>query len=110
MGSLAVIRLCRYIVYFNHFNYITRRAGGPQPPVKDQDTLTEQALTRINEAHRIIVKKVVYDKFMKQIRHSFNTTGMANYRVQLAVPPSIKNNHNNTVLKNMYSIRNFQLD
>jgi len=32
---------------------------------------------------------------MKQIRtvkHSFNTTGMANYRVQLAVPPSIKNN------------------
>jgi len=37
----------------------------------------------------IIVKQVVYDKFMKQIRtmrHSFNTTGMANYRVQLAVP------------------------
>jgi len=44
---------------------------------------------------------------MKQIRivkHSFNTTGMANYRVQLAVPPSNKinynnHNHNNTVLK-----------
>jgi len=51
----------------------------------------------INEAHRIIVKQVVYDKFMKQIRtvrHSFNTTGMANYRVQLAVHPSTNNNHN----------------
>jgi len=52
-----------------------------------------------------MVKQVAYDEFMKQIRtvkHSFNTTGTANYRVQLAVPPSIKNNnhnHNNTVLK-----------
>jgi len=38
-----------------------------------------------------IVKQVVYDEFMKQkrtVRHSFNTTGTANYRVQLAVPPS----------------------
>jgi len=46
----------------------------------------------------MIVKQVVYDEFMKQIRtvrHNFNTTGMANYRVQLAVPPSIKNNYNN---------------
>jgi len=36
----------------------------------------------MNEAPRIIVKQVVYDKFMKQIRtvrHSFNTTGTANY-------------------------------
>jgi len=44
----------------------------------------------MNEAHRIIVKQVIYDEFMKQIRtvrHSFNTTAMANYRVQLAVPP-----------------------
>jgi len=54
-------------------------------------------------AHRIIVKKVVYDEFMKKIRtvrHSFNTTGTANYRVQLAVPPSTNNNrnHNNIVL------------
>jgi len=44
------------------------------------------------EACRIIVKQVVYDdEFMKQIRtvrHNFNTTGTANYRVQLAVPPS----------------------
>jgi len=42
--------------------------------------------------HRIIVKQVVYDEFMKQIRtvrHSFNTTGT--YRVQLAVTPSTKN-------------------
>jgi len=56
-----------------------------------------------------MVKQVVYDEFefMKQIRtfkHSFNTTDTANYRVQLAVFPSIKNsynnhNHNNTVLK-----------
>jgi len=41
-----------------------------------------------------MVKQVVYDEFMKQIRtmkHSFNTTGTTNYRVQLAVPPSIKN-------------------
>jgi len=73
--------------------------------VKDRDTLIEQSVTRINEqAHRIIVKQVVYDKFMKQIRivrHSFNTTGMENYRVQLAVPPSTNNNHNhnNIVLK-----------
>jgi len=40
-----------------------------------------------------MVKQVVYDEFMKQIRtvkHSFNTTGTANYKVQLAVPPSIK--------------------
>jgi len=54
--------------------------------VKDQDTLIEQSVTRINKAHRIIAKQVVYDEFMKQIRtvrHSFNTTGMTNYRVQL---------------------------
>jgi len=75
-------------------------------PVQDQDTLIEQLVTQLNEAQRIIVKQVVYDEFMKQIRtvkHSFNTTGTANYRVQLVVPPSIKNsynhNHNNTVLK-----------
>jgi len=41
---------------------------------------------------------------MKQIRavkHSFNTTGMANYRVQVAVHPSTINNHNhnNSVFK-----------
>jgi len=95
MGSPAIVRLCHYIVYFNHFNnhnhigVATQRAGELQPPVKDRDTLIEQSVTRINKTHRIIVKQVVYDKFMKQIRavrHSFNT---ANYRVQLAVPPSI---------------------
>jgi len=62
----------------NHIGVVTWRAGGLQPPVKDQDTLIEQLVTRINEAHRIIVKQIVYDKFMKQIRtvkHSFNTTG-----------------------------------
>jgi len=54
-----------------------------------------------------MVKLVVYDEFMKQIRtmkHSFKTTGTANYRIQLAVPPSNKNeynnhNHNNAVFK-----------
>jgi len=51
----------------------------------------------------IIVKQVVYGKFMKQIRtvrHNFNTTGTANYRVQLAVPPSTNNNdnHNNIIV------------
>jgi len=88
MGLPAIIRLCRYIVYFNHFNkhshigVATWRAEELQSPVKDQDTLIEQSVTEINKAHRIIVKQVVYDKFMKQIRtvrHSFNTTGMANY-------------------------------
>jgi len=62
----------------------TWRAGGQQPPVKDRDTLIEQLVTGIYEAHRIIVKKVVYDEFMKQMRtvkHSFNTTGTENYRV-----------------------------
>jgi len=84
-----------YCIYHNH-NHIgvaTWRAGGLQPPIKDRDTLIEQLVTRINKAHRIIVKQVVYDEFMKQIRtvrHSFNTSGMANYRVQLVVPLSIK--------------------
>jgi len=51
---------------------------GLQPPVKGQDILIEQLVTQINEAHRIIVKQVVYDEFMKQIRkvrHSLNTIG-----------------------------------
>jgi len=63
----------------------------------------------MNEAHKIIVKQVVYDEFIKQIRtvrHSFNTTGTANYRVQLAVPPSTNNNYN----KYTKRIRNFQLE
>jgi len=73
MDSPAIIRLCCYIVYFNHcsnHNHVgvaTWRAGGLQPPVKDRETLIEQSVTRINEARKIIVKQVVYDKFMKQI-------------------------------------------
>jgi len=60
----------------------------------------------MNKAHRIIVKQVAYDEFMKQtrtVRHSFNTTGTENYRVQLAVPPSTNNNHNhnNIVFKKL---------
>jgi len=58
----------------------------------------------MNEAHRIIVKQVVYEEFMKQIRtvrHSFNTTGTENYRVQLAVPPST----NNTIIMIMIEIQ-----
>jgi len=49
-----------------------------------------------------MVKQIVYDEFMKQIkavRHTFNTTATANYRVQLAVPPPIKNNIINTIFK-----------
>jgi len=38
-------------------------------------------------------------KQIRTVRHSFNTTGTANYRVQLAVPPSTNNNHNNSVFK-----------
>jgi len=87
-----------YCIYHNHIGVATLRGrGGCSPLVKDRDTLIEQSVTRINKAHRIIVKLVVYDEFMKQIRivrHSFNSTGMENYRVQLAVPPSTNNNHN----------------
>jgi len=75
MGSPAIIRLCCYIVYFNLFNnhnhigVATQRGrGGCSPLVKDQDTLIEQSVTQINEAHRLIVKQVVYDESMKQIR------------------------------------------
>jgi len=62
MGPPAIIKLCRYIVYFNHFynhNHIsvaTWRAGGC--PAKDRNTLIEQSVTRINEARRKIVKQV----------------------------------------------------
>jgi len=72
-----------YIVYFNHLQSIGVATWTATPPGKDRDTLIEQSVTQI-KAHRIIV---VYEK---QIRHSFNTTGTANYRVQLAVPLSIK--------------------
>jgi len=54
--------LCHYIVYFNHFNnrnHISVAIGRDRGPVKD---LIEQLVTK---AHRIIVKKVVYDEFMK---------------------------------------------
>jgi len=101
MGSPAIIRLCCYIVYFIITIICVQQPGGQgdcNPPVKDRDTLIEQSVTRINEVHRIIV----YDEFMKQIRtvkHRSNTTGRENYRVQLAVPSSIKNNYDNTVLK-----------
>jgi len=94
MGSPAIIRLCCYIVYFNHHNHIgVATLRGSSHLVKYRDTLIEQLVTQINEAHRItIVKQVVYDEFMKQIRtvrHSFNTKGTANYRVQA---PSTDNN------------------
>jgi len=68
MGSPAIIRLCRYIVYcIITLGVAIWRAGGLQPPVKDRDTLMEQSVTRVNEAHRVIVKQVVYNEFMKQI-------------------------------------------
>jgi len=71
MGSPAIIRLCCYIVYFNHFNnhnLIGVAIGGQgdcNSPVKDQDTLIEQTVSSINEAHRIIVKQVVHDEVNK---------------------------------------------
>jgi len=114
-GSPAIIWLCCYIVYFNHFNNHNHicvaiwKAGGLQPPCK-RSRYSNRAVSNLNEAHRIIVEQVVYDKFMKQIRtvrHSFNTKGTANYKVQLAVPPSTNHNYNNTVckkvLKNKYT-------
>jgi len=51
MGSPAVIRLCCYIVYFDHFNnynhidVATLRGRGCGSLVKDQDTLIEQSVT-----------------------------------------------------------------
>jgi len=86
-GSPAIVRLCSYIVYFNHFNNHNHigvtTLRGREAAVKGRHTLIEHLVTRINKAHRIIVKQVVYDEFMKQIRtvrHSFNNTGMANYQ------------------------------
>jgi len=37
-----------------------------------------------------MVKQVEFMKQIRTVKYSFNTTGTANYRVQLAVPPSIK--------------------
>jgi len=85
-----------YCIFHNHNHIGTCSNPEGKGTVKDRDTLIEQSVTWINEA------QVVYDKFMKQIstvRYSFNTTGTANYRVQLAMPPSIKNNYNN-IIKN----------
>jgi len=60
MGSQAIIRLCCYIIYFNHFNNhnhigvaTLRGKGGCSPLVKDRDTLIDQLVTQINEAHRM---------------------------------------------------------
>jgi len=92
MGSPQAVPLYCIFQSFYHIGVATQRAGGLQLPVKDRDTLIEQLVTRINEGHRVKkIKQVIYDEFMKQIRtvrHSFNTAGTANYRVQLAVPPS----------------------
>jgi len=73
----------------------TEGQGGCSPLVKDRDTLIEQSVANLNK--RGTQNNNQTYKFMKQIRtvrHSLNTTGMANYRVQLAVPPSTNNNHN----------------
>jgi len=87
-----------YCIFQSHRCSNPEGERGCSPLVKDQDTLIEQSVTRINKAHRItLVEQVVYDEFMKQIRtvrHSFNTTGTTNYRVQLVVSPSTNNNHN----------------
>jgi len=102
MGSPAIIRLCRYIVYFNHFNnhnhigVATWRVRGCGPCKRSR--YSNRAVGNSNKCRRHTVKQVVYDEFMKQIRtvrHSFNTTGTANYKVQLAVSHLTKNNYNN---------------
>jgi len=101
-NNKAVLLYCIFHNH-NHIGVATRRAGGCNPCKRLR--YSNRAVG--NKAPRIIVKQVVYDEFIKQIRtvkHSFNTTGTENYTVQLAVPPSIKNNYNNhnqnnTVLK-----------
>jgi len=50
----------------NHIDVATQRARGVQPACKNRDTLIEQSVTGINEAHRIIVKQVVYDESNKE--------------------------------------------
>jgi len=110
-GPPAIIRLCCYIVYFNHFNnhnhigVATRRGRGLQPPCK-RSRYSNRTVGNSNKqsTQNNSQTSVVYDEFMKQIRtvrHSFSTTGTENYRVQLAVPPSANNNHNhnNSVFK-----------
>jgi len=107
MGSPAIIRLYCYYIYFNHFNnhnhigVATWRAGGLQPPCKRSNRAVGNSNKRGTQNNS---QQVVYDEFMKQIRtvrHSFNTTSIANHRVQLAVPPSTNynHNHNNNVFK-----------
>jgi len=59
-NNMAVPLYCIFHNH-NHIGVATRGRG----TVKDQDTLIEQSVTVINEAHRIIVKQVVYDEFIK---------------------------------------------
>jgi len=47
---------------------------GCSPLVKDWDTLIEQSVTQVSEAHRIIVKQVEFMKQIRTVRHSFNPT------------------------------------
>jgi len=81
---------------------------GCSPLVKDIDTLIKQSVTRINErAHRIIVKQVVYNKFIKANEDSDTYVASTLQAQQItessyvAVPPSTNNNHNhnNSVFK-----------
>jgi len=87
MGSPTIIRLCRYIIYSNYFNR-NPEGRGPAAPCK-RLRYSNRAVGNSNKRGTQNSHKVVYDKFIKQIRterHSFNTTGTKNYRVQLAVP------------------------
>jgi len=56
----------------------------------------------IKTLSKLLQQTATYSNYLsittRTVRHSFNTTDMANYRVQLAVPPST-NNHNNIVFK-----------
>jgi len=48
-------------------------------------------------------------KQIRAVRHSFSVKGMANYRVQLAVPNN-NHNHNNIVLKKLQrsTLKNYE--
>jgi len=100
-NNKAVLLYCIFN-HFNNHNHIgvaTLRGRGAAVPSRYRAVGT---VTQINEVHRITVKQVVYDNFMKQIRtvrHNLNAAGTENYRVQLAVPPSTNNDHNNSIFK-----------
>jgi len=107
-NNKAVLLYCIFQSVNNHnrTGIATQRAGGLQSPCK-RSRYSNRAVGNSNkQGTQNNSQTNDYDEFMNQIRtmrHSFNTIGSANYRIQLAVPPSTKNNHdknhNNTSQK-----------